>query len=235
MGNRKGPRVAAYGVHVLTSTGAVLGFLALLAVFAGDLTMAFVWLGIALFVDAVDGPLARRLGVKQLAQRYSGDVLDLVVDYLTYVIVPAAIIARGGLLPAPFDLIASLAVMAGSALYFADNEMKTDDWWFRGFPAVWNVVAFYLAVFTPPGPVAVGVVAILTVMMFLPIPFVHPLRVVVLRPLTLAMLVVWIAAAGVTLLNRLAAPTLASVALAVTAFYFVAIGFARRPTGETTA
>ena len=146
----KGSRTLAYGVHVLTALGAALGFLALRAVFIGDLAQAFIWLGAALMVDAVDGPLARRLKVKEQARRYDGAQLDLVVDFVTYVFVPAAMLLRPEVMTQPYGVIAGLVVTLASALYFADTGMKTDDWWFRGFPAVWNIVVFYIVAFAPP-------------------------------------------------------------------------------------
>ena len=167
----------AYGVHVLTALGAALGFLALEAVISGDLTKAYLWLGAALFVDAVDGPLARWLNVTETASRYDGSLLDLVVDFITYVFVPAAMLLRPEMMAHPWGLVAGLLILIGSALYFADTEMKTEDWWFRGFPAVWNVVVFYLVVFRPPTVVSMVVVVVLTVCMFLPVVFVHPIRV----------------------------------------------------------
>ena len=184
-------RLAGYMTHLLTATGAALGFLALMAVFANDLRKAFIWLGVALVVDAIDGPIARKLKIKDVAPRYDGAVLDLVVDFITYVFVPATMIVWGGLVPGTLGVIAALAIVAGSALYFADTKMKTDDWWFLGFPAVWNVFMLYLAVFPLEAWAGFLVVMVGVASMFLPVPFVHPFRVNRFRALTVAMLVAW--------------------------------------------
>ena len=109
----------------------------------------FLLLGVALLVDAVDGPLARRFKVTELAPRWSGDVLDLVVDFTTYVFVPAYAVPIAGLMPEPWSVVAGVAIAVTGALYFADRNMKTDDNHFRGFPAVWNVIAFYLLLLKP--------------------------------------------------------------------------------------
>src|SRR5690348_17747301 len=124
--------------------GAALGFAALVAATRGEWGLMFQCLGVALFVDGVDGTIARRLNVAELLPRWSGDVLDLVVDFLTYVFVPAYAIAHAGVLPAPLAVPAGIAIVVTSALYFADRQMKMDDNSFRGFPALWNAVAFYL-------------------------------------------------------------------------------------------
>lgn len=226
-GDGKGGRVLAYGVHVLTALGAALGLLALQAVFTGDLTQAFVWLGVALVVDAVDGPLARRFSVKEQAKRYDGAQLDLVVDFVTYVFVPAAMLLRPEVMAQPYGLIAGLVVTLASALYFADTGMKTDDWWFRGFPAVWNVVVFYIAAFTPPAWLALAIILIATALMFLPVVFVHPVRVRRWRGLTMAMLGLWAIAAVAALWQGMVPGVATKVVLTVAAVYFAGLGLSR--------
>lgn len=223
----KGSRALAYGVHLLTALGAALGFLALQAVFAGNLTLAFIWLGVALVVDAVDGPLARRFAVKSRAKRYDGALLDLVVDFVTYVFVPAAMLLRPEVMAAPYGVIAGLAVTLASALYFADTGMKTDDWWFRGFPAVWNIVVFYIVAFAPPAWLALAVILVATALMFLPVVFVHPVRVRRWRWLTLTILGVWALAAVVTLWQGMAPDVWSKAGLGLAACYFVGLGLAR--------
>src|SRR5215211_4606426 len=134
-------RAAAFGVHLLTAAGAALALLALLAAIENRWTLMFVWLGLALIVDAVDGTFARLARV--------GDVLDLVVDILTYVFVPSYAIAVGGLLPAAVALPLAFAIVMTSVIYFADRRMKSPDNYFMGFPATWNLVAFYLFLWRP--------------------------------------------------------------------------------------
>ncbi|WP_342362478.1 CDP-alcohol phosphatidyltransferase family protein [Terrarubrum flagellatum] len=221
-------RLAGYMTHLLTATGAALGFLALMAVISGDLVKAFAWLGVALVVDAIDGPLARKVAVKENAPRYDGAVLDLVVDFVTYVFVPAAMLIWGGLVPGVLGLIAALAIVAGSALYFADTRMKTEDWWFLGFPAVWNIVMLYLAVFPLPGWISFALVMIAVAMMFLPFPFVHPIRVRRWRALTIAMLCIWCVSAVLAIVYAFRPGALIEGALVVTAIYFLGLGFLRQ-------
>lgn len=224
----KGPlHVMAYGVHVFTAFGAALGFLALEAVISGDLPKAFTWLALALVVDAVDGPMARWLNVTETASRYDGATLDLVVDFITYVFVPAAMLLRPEVMSQPYGLIAGLLVLVGSALYFADTGMKTEDWWFKGFPAVWNVVVFYFVVFRPGTFVTLAIVIVLTAMMFLPVVFVHPVRVKRWRALTMGVLLLWGLAAAATLFMRLEPGMLVKAVLLAGAVYFLGLGFLR--------
>jgi phosphatidylcholine synthase len=220
-------RVLAYGVHVFTALGAALGLLALQAVIAGEMAQAFLWLGAALAVDALDGPLARRLQVKDLARRYDGAQLDLVVDFITYVFVPAAMLLREDVMAQPWGLIAGLVVTLTSALYFADTGMKTDDWWFRGFPAVWNLVVFHIVVFAPPVWVSLAVVGIATVLMFVPVVFVHPVRVRRWRRLTLMVLALWSVAASAAIWQGMRPDQAVKVALLTAAAYFVLLGLGR--------
>lgn len=226
-GEGKGSRVLAYGVHVLTALGAALGLLALQAVFIGDLAQAFAWLGVALVVDAVDGPLARRFAVKERAKRYDGALLDLVVDFVTYVFVPAAMLLRPEVMAQPYGIIAGLVVTLTSALYFADTGMKTDDWWFRGFPAVWNIVVFYVVAFAPPAWLALAVILLASALMFLPVVFVHPVRVRRWRGLTLTVLALWAVATAATICQGMVPGVAAKVVLIVAMVYFVGLGLSR--------
>jgi phosphatidylcholine synthase len=219
--------VMAYGVHVFTALGAALGFLALKAALEGQITLCFIWLSVALFVDAADGPMARKLNVTETASRYDGATLDLVVDFITYVFVPAAILLRPEVMSAPLGLAAGLLITIGSALYFADTTMKTHDWWFRGFPATWNIIVFYIVIFRPPSLVSLAIVAVLTAMMFLPVVFVHPVRVKRLRSLTIAALLLWAAASAAALWQDLSPGWLVKGVLLACVVYFSGLGFIR--------
>ena len=134
----------------------------------------FGWLGLALIVDAIDGPLARRFDVGRLQPAFSGDTLDLVVDFVTYVFVPAYAIASSRLLLPVAAPLLGVGIVMSSALYFADRRMKSADNHFRGFPALWNAAAFYLFLLQPEPILATLSVAALIVLTFIPIHVVHP-------------------------------------------------------------
>ena len=169
--------LAAWAVHAFTATGAVLALLALLAVERGDFAFSLLWLAAALGVDAIDGTLARAAHVKTRLPRIDGSALDLIIDYLTYVFVPALMIVRAELVPAAWAPVLAAAILVSSLYVFARADMKTEDNYFRGFPALWNVVAFYLYVAQPGETVGGVLVALLVVATFAPIHFVHPFRV----------------------------------------------------------
>src|SRR5262249_52317307 len=139
-------RIRAYAIHALTASGAALALLALIFATGEHWEAMFFCLGLALTVDGVDGPLAREFNVKEVLPRWSGETLDLVVDFTTYVFTPAYVIVASGILPAALAIPCGVTVVLTGAIYFADREMKTDDNYFRGFPAVWNLTAFYLYV-----------------------------------------------------------------------------------------
>ena len=170
-------RAAAFGVHIFTALGAGLALLALLEAVREHWAAMFAWLGVALIVDAVDGPIARRLDVVRLQPNWSGDILDLVVDFVTYVFVPAyAITASRLLLPVAAPLL-GIGVVVSGALYFADRRMKRDDNHFRGFPGLWNAAAFYLFLLHWPPVLSSLAIALLIVATFLPFYVLHPVRV----------------------------------------------------------
>jgi phosphatidylcholine synthase len=176
------PVAAAWSIHALTASGAVLGFFAFLSVERGEYRLALLWLAAALIVDGIDGPLARWVGVKQRVPGVDGTTLDLVVDYLTYVFVPAVLIYRAGLLPDGLAAAGAAAILLSSLYTFARTDMKTEDNFFRGFPAEWNVVAFYLFVLQPGRIAGAIVVGLLSALTFAPVHFVHPLRVRLYQP-----------------------------------------------------
>jgi len=220
--------ILGFGVHVFTATGAALGLLALLAAGRADWALMFMLLGIALIVDGVDGALARRLDVARRLPRWSGETLDLVVDFVTYVLLPAYALALSGLLPERAAVPLAVVIVISGALYFADRRMKTADNYFRGFPAVWNVPAFYLFLLRPDPWIASAAVALLAVLTFVPVPFLHPLRVVRLRLINVALLVVWSVLAFVAVIRDMMPGPWIAGALCVIGLYFLGAGALRR-------
>src|ERR1700736_5953777 len=181
-------RAAAFSVHLFTALGAGLALVALLEAVREHWPAMFAWLGAALVVDALDGPIARRLDVARLQPNWSGEVLDLVVDFVTYVFVPAYAITASGLLLPPTAALLGVGIAMSGALYFADRRMKSEDNHFRGFPGLWNVAAFYLFLLHPPPAISsLGTIALI-VSTFLPFRVLHPISVARLRWLTLSLL-----------------------------------------------
>lgn len=220
--------IRAFTVHVFTASGAALGLLALILATGGHWAAMFFCLGMALVVDGVDGPLARAFNVKDVLPRWSGEGLDFVVDFVTYVFVPAYAIAASGLLPEALAIPLGLIIVITGALYFADGNMKTNENYFRGFPAVWNLVAFYLYVLTPEPWIAAAVIVVLAVLTFVPVRFVHPLRVKQFRLLNIALLAMWTALAVITVMADLAPGPVVRIALSLIALYFLVAGLLRR-------
>jgi len=167
------------------------------------------------------------LRVAEVLPRWSGDTLDLVVDFTTYVFVPAYAMAASGLLPHALGRALGIVVVVTGALYFADRRMKTADSYFRGFPALWNVAAFYLFVIKPPPWAGAAAIVILAAATFAPIHFVHPVRVPRWRLLNLAALVLWGVLALFALAQNLDPPGWVAAALGTIAIYFVIVGLMR--------
>jgi phosphatidylcholine synthase len=215
-------RAAAFSVHIFTALGAGIALIAMLEAVREHWVAMFAWLGVALVIDAVDGPIARRLDVARVQPDWSGDVLDLVVDFVTYVFVPAyAITASGLLLPLAAPLL-GVGIAVSGALYFADRRMKSSDNHFRGFPGLWNVAAFYLFLLhLPPALSSLGVI-VLIALTFAPFHVVHPIRVARLRWLTLSLIAVWAALAVFTLASDFDVGTPVTVGLCAIAAYIVA-------------
>lgn len=212
-----------FAIHLLTASGAALALLATLAAARGEWRAAFVWLGIALIVDALDGPIARRYQVGSRLPRWDGSALDFVIDYTTYVFVPAIILASGCGLGTFFGILAAMIVAITGALYFADTRMKEPDNSFRGFPAAWNLAVFVLFALQPHPFVTFMVTVLLAVGTFLPVNFVHPVRVTKWRWLTLLMMVLWMVCAGILIATGFDQNSTVEMLLLVTSFYLLGV------------
>ena len=220
-------RLGAASVHLLTASGAVLALLARRAVHHSDWQMMFMWLGVALIVDAIDGPLARRFAVTAVLPRFSGERLDLIVDYLTYVAVPAYALTEAPLLPDAASLPAAAAILLSSLFHVADLQSKTEEGYFVGFPAIWNIVLLYLFALQPAPLVALAWVGTFVAVTFVPILALHPFRVVRLRLLTCLVAAIWAGAAAAAIANPFPSPFWVQALLIVTAIYFAGIGLYR--------
>ncbi|MDO5370012.1 phosphatidylcholine/phosphatidylserine synthase [Paracoccus sp. (in: a-proteobacteria)] len=185
-------RLKAFSVHLLTATGAIWAILAMLAAADGKWSAMFVWLVVAMVVDGVDGPLARRYGVKANWPTHDGVVMDLMVDYLTWIFIPAFALFQSGLLPGWTGWVCTIAIVYGSILYMADTRMKTRDNSFAGFPACWNMVVLVLFALKPSYWVILAVVILLTAAMFIPVKFIHPVRTARWRAVSLPMMAAWV-------------------------------------------
>lgn len=217
----RGKRIAAFCVHVFTAMGAGIALVALIAAVREQWAAMFAWLGLALIIDALDGPIARRLNVGRVLPDWSGEALDFVVDFITYVFVPAYAITASGLLSPWTATLLGVGIVVSSALYFSDRRMKADDNHFRGFPALWNAVAFYLFLLRPVEPLASFAMAALIVLTFVPIRVLHPIRVARLREFNLAIMALWTALSIITLVQGFDVAMPVTVTLCLIAFYIL--------------
>lgn len=216
--------IIGFTVHLLTASGAVCGLLALFFASRQDWSSTFIWLGIALIIDGVDGPLARRWGNTSTTARFSGERLDWVVDYLNYCAVPAFIIVQSQLLSTSLALLAGSIVLMSSLFHFADTRSKTTDGFFVGFPAIWNIICLYLFAFDLRDFAALSAIVILAGLTFIPIHWLHPIRVRGWRPVTLLVTGIWAMATIATVINGFPAGIIERTTLAITGAYVVGLG-----------
>jgi phosphatidylcholine synthase len=186
-------RVAGWSVHLYTATGLVCGFYALRAIVADQAEAAFRWMALALVIDGTDGMLARAVDVRRVVPEYDGAKLDDITDYLNYVFLPLYFAYRFALVPAGWDIVLVLPLLA-SAYGFCSSQAKTSDGYFTGFPSYWNVTVFYLYVLGVPGPYAALLIAYLSVMVFVPIRYLYPSKAPCFRKLSIALTCAWGAA-----------------------------------------
>jgi phosphatidylcholine synthase len=221
-------RFAALSVHFLTATGAVFAMLAMLAAVEEKWSLMFLWLVVAFAVDGLDGPLARKYEVKKNAPLFDGVLLDLIIDYLTYVFVPAYALFKSGLLPGWTGWIVIIVITFASSLYFAIATMKTEDNSFLGFPGCWNMVVLVFFALKPGFWVILLITVALAVAMFLPLKFIHPTRTRRWRPLNFAMSLAWTFFAGWAALVEFHPQSWAHWGLLITSVYLMGAGIAQQ-------
>ncbi len=213
---------------MFTATGAVLAMLAMLAAVDQKWDLMFLWLVVAFFVDGIDGPLARKFDVKTNAPEIDGVLLDLIIDYLTYVFIPAFALFKSGLLPNWTGWTIIIIITFASALYFADTRMKTKDNSFSGFPGCWNMVVLVLFALQPNYWLMLALVVGLSITMFVPLKFVHPVRTERWRGLTLPMALAWTFFAGWAAWVDFHPESWAHWGLVVTSIYLLGAGITQQ-------
>ncbi|RGP38451.1 phosphatidylcholine synthase [Pseudotabrizicola alkalilacus] len=226
--NRMDLRYKALSVHLLTASGAVLSMFAMLAAVEEKWSLMFLWLVFALIVDGIDGPLARRYEVDKNWPNYDGVLLDLIIDFLTYVFIPAYALFKSGLLPGWTGWIAIIVIVYGSVIYFADTRMKTKDKSFSGFPACWNMVVLVLFAVAPGTVLILAIVIALTVAMFCNLKFIHPTRTKRWRNISLPVSLLWVVFAGWAALVDFHPASWAHWGLILTSLYLTFAGIAQQ-------
>lgn len=218
------PQAKAFSVHLLTASGSFLAFLSLVAASEERWTAMFWWLGLALFVDGIDGPIARKLQVKDVLPNWSGDMLDNIIDYVTYVLIPAFALYQSGFMGEGLSFLSAALIVVSSAIYYADTGIKTKENFFKGFPVVWNMVVFTLFVIKPGEYISFAIVAISCILTFLPMNFLHPVRVVRLRSINLTIFLAWCLFGAISLLAQLTPPQFVVWGIGATGAYLFVIG-----------
>jgi phosphatidylcholine synthase len=202
-------RTLAWSVHFFTATGAVWGFLSLLAVFDQNWRAAIAWMIVAMFVDGVDGMLARWFHVKEYAQGVDGGLMDNIIDYLNYVVVAALILVKApNLLPAGLELIGAFSILLTSAYQFTQVDAKNDEqsFFFKGFPSVWNFLVIYMMLLGLNPWINLILVGMCNILVFVPVKYIYPTRNARLRRLTLVLTYLYGAIGGWALLQYPSVP-----------------------------
>ena len=222
------PQLRALSVHLFTATGAVFAMLAMLAAAEEKWSLMFLWLVVAFAVDGVDGPLARRYHVKRFAAEFDGVLLDLIIDYLTYVFIPAFALFKSGLMDGWTGWVAIIVITFASALYFADTRMKTKDNSFSGFPGCWNMLVLVIFALEPSHWTSLVLVTLLSIAMFLPLKFIHPVRTQRWRKVSLPVALAWTFFAGWAAWVDFHPSSWAHWGLVVTSVYLLFVGIAQQ-------
>lgn len=181
----------AWMVHLFTASGAIFGLLAIQATSDQRFIMAIVWMMVTSAIDSVDGALARFLRVKYFVPHFDGALLDNIMDYFTYVVVPAYFLLHVDIVPLSWRLPLAGMMILTSAYQFCRDDAKTPDHAFTGFPSYWNVAVFYLYLLEWPEGINAFVLVLCGLAVFIPIRYLYPSRTPVLRPLNIFLGTIW--------------------------------------------
>lgn len=214
----------AFSIHLFTATGAAFALLSLVAATNGDWQLMFGWLGLALIVDGLDGPLARMVDTRRNAPNWDGEILDLVIDFLTYVFIPAFALIYTGLLPPAWGLAAALLIALTGVMYFADVRMKSADNCFVGFPAVWQMPLVVFLTFSPPAWATMAIIVVLALAQFTWLKFIHPVRTERWRGFSLTVTLIWVMLAGWSVVTNFDPPAAVKLGLLVTSAWLLLAG-----------
>lgn len=235
---KRSSKLIAAGVHSFTALGSVTGFMALTEILNGSPAAALLWLGLAMVIDGLDGPLARYFSINESLPHVDGVVLDNVIDYLTYSLIPAVFLYYFNFLPSGWGIAGAAVILMTSLYSFANRELKTRDNFFDGFPATWNLIVLGFYLLGTPAFFNGIVIVLCAALTFFPVKFIHPFRVKKLRPITIPITVVWAVLTVYLISERRAGFSLpndhtflVSVFLAISA-YFVAISIIRSVRGR---
>lgn len=187
------PRIA-WAIHIFTAIGIVAGFLALTSALDGSPRMSLTWMTVAMVIDGLDGPFARKYEIAAVVPHIDGHVGDLIIDYVTTVIAPTFFIHEFHLLPQRFSLTGIVFILLSSLYLFSNTNIQSEDNYFNGFPAMWNLVINVMFVLQSPRNINLAIVIVMSVLTVVPIKFIHPVRVRDFRKITIPVLTVWLAA-----------------------------------------
>ncbi|RED12074.1 CDP-alcohol phosphatidyltransferase family protein [Pontivivens insulae] len=220
--------VRAFSVHLLTATGAGLALMAVIAAAQADWAVMWLWLIAAFIVDGIDGPLARKVDVKTNAPQWDGVLLDLIIDYLTYVFIPAYALVSAELIGPGWSLAAGLLICVSGVIYFADTRMKTSDNSFSGFPGCWNMIVLVLFAIDMGGWAAMFLLIAIAISQFFALKFIHPVRTVRWRAVSLPIMFAWAGFATWLAWLNFDGPVIAQVGLAITSLYLLLVGIVQQ-------
>ena len=187
------PKIA-WAIHIFTASGIIAGFLGLLSALDGSPRASLMWMTVAMVIDGLDGPVARKFEVSTVLPNIDGHVMDLVIDYVTCVVAPAFFIHEFGLLPHRFDLFGTGLILLTSLYLFSCTNIMTEDNYFNGFPAMWNLVVNIMFVLQSRPTVNLVIVLVVSAFTIIPVKFIHPIRVRDFRKITIPILVIWLIA-----------------------------------------
>ena len=169
-------KIPACLVHIFTGSGIILSFMALVSVIEGYKLLTFMFLGIALLVDIIDGTLARKYKTEIFFPNIDGKTLDTIIDYINYIFIPCIMIYKFGYLPPDFTIIIPIFIICVSLYSYVNTKLVDTSFSYIGFPSIWNIILFYLEILSFNQWINLFIILLFIFLKFVPFKVLHPMR-----------------------------------------------------------
>lgn len=196
-------KIRASLVHFLTGSGIIFSFLALVSVIEGYKLQTFMFLGVALIIDIIDGTLARRYKIDVIFPNIDGKTLDTIIDYINYILIPCIMLYKFNYLPQNFSLIIPIVILCISLYSYINIKLIDASFSYLGFPSIWNIILLYLEILSFNKWINLLIIIFFVFLKFVPFKVLHPMRFPKLKKTNITLLFGTIFTSLVLLINKL--------------------------------
>ena len=196
-------KIPAFLVHLFTGSGIIFSFLALISVIEGYKLQTFIFLGIALIIDIIDGTLARKYKTEIFFPNIDGKTLDTIIDYINYIFIPCIMLYQFNYLPQNFTIIIPIIILCISLYSYINIKLIDTSFSYIGFPSIWNIVILYFEILALDQFINLLIILFFVFLKFIPFKVFHPMRYIKFKKINVLLLFGTLIISYVLLLDKL--------------------------------